>query len=122
MSANSTLTDLLLILSALTNDTTLAEPPMIVIVPAHAMPCQCEASYEDRKMYLRNDVNWTDPRWLSIVLHELEHHRQFLKRGTAHDCSEWMERERQALLLQTEYLERSLSGYRPAMTVACRWQ
>ena len=120
METQSTLQQLLLILSALTNEPAPVEPPTILIVPAYAMPCTCEAAYDQRKLYLRNDINWTDPRWLSIVLHELEHHRQFLRRGSAHDCVDWMDRERQALLLQTEYLEKARSGYRPAMSLACR--
>jgi len=120
MEVQSTLHQLLLILSALTNEPTPVEPPTILIVPAYAMPCTCEAAYDQRKLYLKNDINWTDPRWLSIVLHELEHHRQFLRRGNAHDCTEWLDREREALLLQTAYLEEVRSGYRPAMSLACK--
>jgi hypothetical protein len=116
----STLRDLLLILSTLTNEPMVPEPPTIMIVPDYAMPCTCEAAYDQRKLYLRNDINWTDPRWLSIVLHELEHHSQFLKHGSARDCREWVEREQEALRVQTEYLEKTRSGYRPMLSVACR--
>ena len=41
--------------------------PMVLIVPKEAMPCPCEAAYDKGQLYIRNDINWTDPRWLSIV-------------------------------------------------------
>ena len=115
----STLVELLFILRTLTPDPIPDELPMVLIVPAESMPCPCEAAYDDRKLYIRNDINWTDPRWLSIVLHELEHHRQFVKRGAAHDCTEWMAREQEALAVQRQYLEGTPIGWRPFMTATC---
>ena len=116
----STLVELMFILRTLTPEPIPDELPMVLIVPAESMPCPCEAAYDDRKLYIRNDINWTDPRWLSIVLHELEHHRQFVKRGAARDCTEWMAREQEALAIQRQYLEDAQSSWRPAMTASCR--
>ena len=116
----STLAELMLVLRTLTAEPIPDEPPMILIVPREAMPCPCEAAYDDRKLYIKNDINWNDPRWISIVLHELEHHRQFVRHGGARDCSEWMAREQQALIVQSQYLETTAVGWRPAMYATCR--
>ena len=116
----STLAELMLVLRTLTTEPLPEEPPMVLIVPREAMPCPCEAAYDDRKLYIRNDINWNDPRWISVVLHELEHHRQFVKRGEARDCEEWMARERDALAVQTQYLETTPIGWRPFMSASCR--
>jgi hypothetical protein len=116
----STLAELILVLRTLTTEPIPEEPPVVMIVPREAMPCPCEAAYDDRKLYIRNDINWTDPRWLSIVLHELEHHRQHVRHGEARDCTEWMARERQALSVQTQFLETTPTGWRPFMTASCK--
>jgi hypothetical protein len=116
----STLAEMMLVLKTLTTEPVPEEPPMVLIVPAETMPCACEAAYEDRRLYIRNDINWNDPKWISVVLHELEHHRQFVKRGQARDCEEWMARERDAVAVQTQYLETTNSGWRPMMTGTCR--
>jgi len=116
----STLAEMLLVLRTLTAEPMLEELPMVLIVQREAMPCPCEAAYDDRKLYIRNDINWNDPRWISVVLHELEHHRQFVRRGNANDCEEWMAREREALAVQTQYLETTAVGWRPAFYASCR--
>jgi len=116
----STLAEMLLVLRTLTAEPIPEELPMVLIVQREAMPCPCEAAYDDRKLYIRNDINWNDPRWISVVLHELEHHRQFVRRGTANDCEEWMAREREALAVQTQYLETTAVGWRPAFYASCR--
>jgi hypothetical protein len=82
----STLVELMFVLRTLTPEPMPDELPMVLIVPSESMPCPCEAAYDDRKLYIRNDINWTDPRWLSVVVHELVHHRQFVRRGDARDC------------------------------------
>lgn len=116
----STLVELLFVLRTLTQEPVPDDLPMVLIVPAESMPCPCEAAYDDRRLYIRNNINWTDPRWLSIVLHELEHHRQFVKRGDARDCTEWLAREQEALAVQRQYLEGTPVGWRPAMSVTCQ--
>lgn len=116
----STLAEMLLVLRTLTAEPVPEEPPMVYIVPVQSMPCACEAAYDDRRLYIRNDINWNDPRWISVVLHELEHHRQFVRRGQARDCDEWMSRERDALAIQNAYLESANSSWRPAAAVTCR--
>lgn len=116
----STLVELLLVLRTLSGEPTPDELPMVLIAPGDAMPCQCEAAYDDRKLYIRNDINWNDHRWISIVLHELVHHRQFVARGTARDCTEWLAREQQALAVQTQYLETTAVGWRPALYASCQ--
>jgi hypothetical protein len=115
----STLVELLFVLRTLTQEPTPDKLPMVLIVPKESMPCQCEAAYDDQKLYISNDINWNDPRWISIVLHELQHHRQFMKRGVARDCTEWMAREQEALAVQRQYLESTDSGWRPFMTAKC---
>lgn len=116
----STLAEMLLVLKTLTAEPIPNELPVVMIVPAEAMPCPCEAAYDDRKLYIRHDINWNDPRWISIVLHELEHHRQFVRHGSASDCQEWVAREREALAVQTQYLENANAAWRPFMTASCR--
>lgn len=116
----STLVELLFVLRTLTQEPIPDDLPMVLIVPKVAMPCTCEAAYDKGQLYIRNDINWTDPRWLSIVLHELEHHRQFAKRGEARDCAEWMTREQEALAVQRQYLEGTPIGWRPFMTATCQ--
>ena len=116
----STLVELMFVLRTLTPEPMPEDLPVVMIVPAQSMPCPCEAAYDSGKLYIRNDINWTDPRWLSIVLHELEHHRQFLKRGDARDCTEWMNREQDALAVQRQYLEGTTVGWRPYMTATCQ--
>ncbi|MBI3527468.1 MAG: hypothetical protein HY067_05805 [Betaproteobacteria bacterium] len=116
----STLVELLLVLRTLTTEPIPEEFPVVLIVPREAMPCPCEAAYDKGQLYIRNDINWTDPRWLSIVLHELEHHRQFARRGEARDCAEWMTREQEALAVQRQYLEDTQSAWRPVMAASCR--
>jgi hypothetical protein len=116
----STLAEMVLVLKALTGEPIPDKLPMVLIVPAETMPCPCEAAYDDGKLYVRQDINWNDPRWISIVLHELEHHRQFVRKGQARDCEEWMSRERQALLVQSQYLETTPVAWRPAMYATCR--
>lgn len=116
----STLAEILLVLKTLTQEPVPDEFPMVLMVPREAMPCPCEAAYDEGKLYVRYDINWNDPRWISIVLHELEHHRQFMKWGPARDCDEWIARERQALAVQNQYLEATPVGWRPAMYATCR--
>lgn len=116
----STLVELLLVLRTLTPEAIPEEPPLVYIVPAESMPCVCEAAYEDRRLYIRNDINWNDPKWISVVLHELEHHRQFVKKGEARDCDDWIAREREALAVQSLYLEATNSAWRPLLNVTCR--
>ena len=116
----STLVELLFVLRTITQEPIPDDLPMVLIVPKEAMPCPCEAAYDKGQLYIRNDINWTDPRWLSVVLHELEHHRQFAKRGEARDCTEWMTREQEALAVQRQYLEDAQSSWRPVMSASCR--
>lgn len=116
----STLVELLVVLGTLTQEPIPGGLPMVLIAPREAMPCPCEAAYDKGHLYIRNDINWTDPKWLSIVLHELEHHRQFSHRGESRDCDEWLGRERQALLVQRQYLEEAQSSWRPMMSASCR--
>jgi len=115
-----TLSELMLVLGSLTAEPMPPELPMVLMVPAESMPCPCEAAYDKGKLYVRQDINWNDPRWISIVLHELEHHRQYVRRGDARDCDEWLSRERQALAVQAQYLETTSVGWRPAMYASCR--
>lgn len=119
-SMKSTLVELLLVLKTLSHEPIPEDLPMVLIAPREAMPCACEAAYDKGHLYIRNDINWTEPRWLSIVLHELEHHRQYALRGEARDCAEWLDREQQALMLQRQYLEDAQSPWRPMMTASCR--
>jgi len=116
----STLVELLFVLKTLTHEPIDEDLPMVLIAPKQAMPCACEAAYHKGHLYIRNDINWTDPRWLSIVLHELEHHRQFALRGEARDCAEWLAREQEALSVQSQYLEEVQSSWRPLMNATCR--
>ena len=116
----STLAELVLVLRTLTTEPVPEGLPMVLIAPGESMPCVCEAAYENGSLYIRNDINWNDPKWVSIVLHELEHHRQFVKRGEARDCDDWISREREALAVQTLYLETTNSAWRPLMNVTCR--
>jgi hypothetical protein len=116
----STLAELMLVLRMLTSEPMPEGLPTVLIVPREAMPCPCEAAYDKGQLYIRNDINWTDRRWLSIVLHELEHHRQFARRGEARDCTEWMAREQEALAIQRQYLEDTQSSWRPMMVAGCK--
>jgi hypothetical protein len=116
----STLAELLLVLRTLTTEPFPDELPVVLIAPREAMPCPCEAAYDKGRLYIRNDINWNDHRWISIVLHELEHHRQFVRRGDARDCDEWVSRERDALTVQTQYLETTPIAWRPLMAASCR--
>lgn len=116
----STLGELLFFLTTLTADPLPEDLPTLMVVPPAAMPCKCEAAYDEGKIYVRNDINWQEPRWLSVIVHELEHHRQFLKYGTAKDCDDWVDREWQAHQVQTLYLERSPTSWRPIMMASCR--
>jgi hypothetical protein len=116
----STLVELMFVLRTLTPEPVPDDLPMVLIAPREAMPCACEAAYDKGQLYIRNDINWTDPRWLSIVLHELEHHRQYALRGEARDCAEWMDREQEALMVQRQYLEDAQVAWRPIMSVTCR--
>jgi hypothetical protein len=116
----STLVELMFVLRTLTPEPMPDEVPMLLIVPTESMPCPCEAAYDNGKLYIRNDINWNDPRWLSVVVHELIHHRQFVKRGEARDCTEWLTREQEALTIQRQFLESTPVGWRPLMSVACQ--
>jgi hypothetical protein len=117
---HSTLVELLFVLRTSTQEPMPDDLQMVLVVPKEGMPCPCEAAYDNGQLIIRNDINWTDPRWLSIVLHELEHHRQFAKRGEARDCAEWMAREQEALVVQRQYLEDTRSSLRPVITASCR--
>ena len=116
----STFVELMFVLRTLTPEPMPDELPLVLIAPAESMPCPCEAAYDKGQLYIRNDINWTDPRWLSVVLHELVHHRQYIKRGEARDCTEWLAREQEALIVQRQYLEETPVGWRPVMSVTCR--
>lgn len=119
MDGRGTLVELVLVLRTLTQEPAPVELPIVMVVPKAAMPCACDAAYMDEKLHIRNDIDWHDPRWLSIVLHELAHHRQFLRSGIARDCTEWMRREREALEIQTQYLEDVNSAWRPLNSYTC---
>ncbi|MEO8158475.1 MAG: hypothetical protein ABI648_11820 [Betaproteobacteria bacterium] len=116
----STLVELIFVLRTLTQEPVTDDLPMVLIVPREAMPCACEAAYDKGQLYIRNDINWSEPRWLSVVLHELAHHRQYAKRGEARDCDEWLAREQEALIVQRQYLEDAQVAWRPVMSVTCR--
>jgi hypothetical protein len=116
----STLAELLIVLSTITGEPFPEELPTLLIVPPVEMPCNCQAAYDNGRIYVRNDINWREPRWLSVVLHELEHHRQFVKSGPAQGCHEWLDRERQAIRVQTAYLEKTSTAWRPLLMVSCR--
>jgi hypothetical protein len=119
MAATGTFFELLLVLHTLTQQPVPTDLPMIVIVSRSAMPCACEAAFDDEKLYLRNDINWQDPKWLSIVLHELAHYSQFSRNGPARDCNDWLSRERQAIEIQIDYLESVNSPWRPINSYRC---
>jgi hypothetical protein len=116
---NGTLATLIEALVALSGQAIPAPAPVVLMVEERQMPCRCKAAYDAGRVYIRNDIDWTDQAWLSTVLHELAHHAQFLKRGPARNCDEWQARELEALQLQTEYLTSRNSAYRPAMMAAC---
>ena len=48
----STLAEMMLVLRTLTAEPIPDELPMVFIVPREAMPCPCEAAYDDRKLYI----------------------------------------------------------------------
>lgn len=58
-------------------------------------------------VYIRDDVDFSQPKSLLILAHELTHYMQHKARGRAKNCEEWMDRERQAFAVELRLAQRS---------------
>lgn len=82
--------------------------PQFILETEASMPCRhCDGAYRTGVVWMRGDLP-RDDRWKAKLLHEALHHLQYEAAGDdAHDCSDWLARERDGYLVQIRALERA---------------
>jgi hypothetical protein len=108
-----------------------AQPPTIRLVDRATLQmiacaghnCPVRGFQRGSDVFIDAALDFADPRDAGVLLHEIVHFLQFARDGPAHDCHEWLRRERQAYLIQAAELERlgldSVSVLRVARSVGC---
>ena len=70
--------------------------------------CRPRAVFMSGVVYLRNDMDFSQPYDASVVAHEMVHYFQWWKRGgPAYGCQEWQDREAQAYAVQARIMEKA---------------
>lgn len=99
--------------------------PDITLVNQHELVeiCQCKNSrggiYRDSSIYLWIGVDLDSLFGQSIVLHELQHHIQFVRHGFFRGCDEWYRREWEAIRAQNDWLSAHGSASRALFMGEC---
>jgi hypothetical protein len=101
--------------------------PTIYIVPEKELcaligerpGCGAQGAYVNgtKQVYIDAALDFRTLYATTVLLHEMVHHFQFLKRGKPTACAEFESRERQAYLIQADMLERG-GEYAAAYQVA----
>lgn len=85
--------------------------------------CRCGNSrggvYRDSSVYLWIGLDLDSLFGQSILVHELQHHIQFVKLGHFRGCDEWHRREMEAFQKQNEWLSAHGSGTRGMFLGSC---
>lgn len=89
--------------------------PEIHLVPVQTMrdmvcpgkTCAVHALQVREKIYLDESMDMQNIHSASILYHEMVHYLQYVNKGEAVDCLEWLEREYEAYGLQNHVLEKA---------------
>lgn len=93
-----------------------AQAPEIRVVPESRLQelicpgqnCRMVGAEVGGIIYIRDDVDFSQPRALLILAHEAVHYMQNKARGGgAKSCEEWMERERQAFAVEMRLAQKA---------------
>jgi hypothetical protein len=68
------------------------------------------AIHDDGDLIYNEDYDPKHPIWRSIIFHEINHHIQHHKKGSATNCDDWFQREIEAYFLQAAYLRNNKSS------------
>lgn len=71
------------------------------------------------KIYFDDSLDMADVYNASILYHETVHFLQWVNRGDAKDCAEWMEREVEAYGLQNHVLEKAGARHLKMPPLSC---
>lgn len=66
--------------------------------------CTTGALYKESHVYLTAAVDLGSLFGLSMLVHELYHHVQFVRRGPVRGCYDWIQREMEATAVQNRWL------------------
>jgi len=109
------------------------KPPEIRIVPLEDLravvcpgkQCRMMGAFFDGVVYLRDDLDFSNPYHSSIVVHEMAHYIQWWKRGgNATTCEEFQRREDEAFAVQARVMQKAghdtMQVLASATAVVCR--